>query len=166
MNIRPATEQDIPAITEIYNQAIRAGGMTADLEEVTQGERRQWLAAHNPATRPVFVAEEKGTVCGYLSLSDYRSGRSALHHTAEISYYLHHDFLRLGIGSALMRHALAACPACGIDTLIAIVLEGNAASIKLLEGFDFARWGHLPEVAHFGDRRIDHLYFGKQLKEN
>ena len=41
MTIRDATEEDLPAIVEIYNESIPGGTATADLEAITVESRRE-----------------------------------------------------------------------------------------------------------------------------
>ena len=161
--IRSAAEADIPAITEIYNQAIVGRFQTAQLTPVDENERRQWLASHNPSRHPVFVATDDSEVVGYCSLSPYRAGRDALKTTAEISYYLHRDHRGQGIGSALIEHAVAACPALGIKNLFAILLDVNTDSVRILKKFGFSQWGHMPDVAEIDGQTIGHLYFGRGI---
>ena len=43
VTIRDARESDLKAITDIYNQAVVAGGSTADLVPRTLEQRRQWV---------------------------------------------------------------------------------------------------------------------------
>jgi phosphinothricin acetyltransferase len=83
-------------------------------------------------------------------------GRAALRFTAEISYYIATTRQRQGVGTALLEHALAACPALGIRHLFAIVLESNEASLKLLRKMGFEQWGYLPGVADFDGREVGH----------
>jgi phosphinothricin acetyltransferase len=68
-----------------------------------------------------------------------------------------------GIGSALMQYALEDCVRIGKKVLLAIVLEWNTASIKLLEKSSFDKWGYLPEVAEFSGRQCGHLYYGRKV---
>jgi phosphinothricin acetyltransferase len=109
------------------------------------------------------VAERGGALAGWCSLSAYRPGRMALRHTAEISYYVHQDHRRSGVGSALIAHAIAQCPRLGLRTLFAILLDINRASASLLEKHGFARWGHLPGVAEIDGRECGHLYYGRRV---
>lgn len=161
--IRVAVPDDLPAIVEIYNQAVAMRTATADLDPVTVEGRRPWLAEHHGGTHPVFVAEDSGTVTGWCSISPYRPGRMALRHTAEISYYVHEDFRRRGIGSRLISHALGRCPSLGVRTLFAVLLDINTPSVGILEKFGFERWGHLPGVADFGEVECGHLYYGRRV---
>jgi len=160
---RIAAEDDLPAITEIYNQAVALRSATADLAPVSVENRKAWLARHDPGQYPVFVAEDEGTVTGWCSLSPYRPGRMALRHTAEISYYIHEDFRGLGVGSRLISDVIDRCPALGIKVLFAILLDINTTSVGILEKFGFEQWGHLPNVASFDGKECGHLYYGRRL---
>lgn len=163
MNIRVARTEDLEQLTEIYNQAIRAGGKTADTEPFTAQERSEWLRKHSEKTYPVYVAEKGGSILGYLSISPYRPGRAALRYTAEVSYYVHLKYQRKGVGSELMEYALSNCGKLGIKNLFAILLETNTASIALLEKFEFSKWAHLPLVASFDGVEVGQLYFGIRI---
>lgn len=163
MNIRIAKIEDLGAMVEIYNQAIAVGQKTADLTPVSVEERKTWFQAHPADRYPILVAEQDGTILGYLTLSAYRPGRMALRHTAEVSYYVHFDHHRKGVASKLLRQAIEICPTLQIKTLFAILIDSNEASIKLLEKFGFERWGHLPRVAEFGGVEFGHYYYGYRL---
>jgi L-amino acid N-acyltransferase YncA len=161
--IRLAVVEDVPAIAEIYNQAIALNSATADISPVSEDNRRTWLAEHSADTHPVFVAEERGGVIGYCSLSRYRPGRMALRYTAEISYYIHEDFRGLGVGSRLIERAIALCPRLNIKTQFAIGLDFNSDGVHILENFGFQKWGHMPNVANFGGSECGHLYYGRRV---
>jgi L-amino acid N-acyltransferase YncA len=109
MKIRIAQQADLAQIVEIYNQAVASRAATADLDPIEPGDRVQWFEEHAPEKYPVYVAEVDDKVVGWCSLSPYRRGRMALRYTAEISYYIHEDHRRTGIGSALVKHTIARC---------------------------------------------------------
>jgi phosphinothricin acetyltransferase len=160
MKIRLAQMDDLPAIVDIYNESIPSKKSTGDTQPLRVEDRLAWFQEHRPDVHPVFVAEVDGEVVGWCSLSAYRPGRAALRFTAEISYYIALAYHRQGIGTALVKHALATCPALGIKHVFAIVLEGNQASLKLLENLGFEQWGYLPGVANFDGKEVGHLYYG------
>lgn len=161
--IRFASLTDLPRLVEIYNQAIAAGNATADTIPFSVEARLDWFNHHDPKQYPIYVCEDEGgQTTGYLSLSPYRD-RPALARTAEVSYYVDYARQGIGIGSALMQAALDDCPRIEKKVLLAIVLEWNAPSIKLLEKFGFEKWGYLPNVAEFDGRLCGHLYYGKEL---
>ena len=161
--IRTADTKDLPAIVDIYNQAVGLKHATCDLSPISVESKASWLAEHDPAARPVYVAEVDGVVAGWRSLSEYRPGRKALRFTAEISYYVHGSYRRRGIASRLIEHAIRECPRLGVKTLFAILLDTNVASVRLLEKFNFEKWGHLPRVADFNGEEAGHFYYGLRL---
>jgi L-amino acid N-acyltransferase YncA len=164
MNIRIATLNDIDSIVDIYNQAIQAGKKTADTAIFSSNERIEWFKSHTKDKYPLFVAVVQDKILAYYTISAYRSGRTALNKTAEVSYYVHFRNHNKGIGSILLQHAISICPSLGIETLIAILLECNTSSIKLLEKNGFTQWGCMPKIAEINGVFFDHLYYGCHLK--
>ena len=163
VSIRIATEKDVPAITTIYNHAVAAGFQTAHTELVDDSYVAQLLAEHPPEVYPVFLAEHNEMVLGWCGLSAYRPGRGALRSTAEISYYVHEDYQGQGVGTALIEQALEAAPKLGFSALFAILLDKNPRSIGLLKKYGFEQWGHMPDIADFGNERCGHLYYGRHI---
>ncbi|MBS1587080.1 MAG: N-acetyltransferase [Bacteroidetes bacterium] len=162
LHIRIAEDNDLPAITAIHNQAILEPYTNAYTEIFKAGERDKWFAEHKDNC-PIYVATENNEVVAWLSISPYRSGRAALSHTKEVSYYVHNDHRGKGVASALLQYAKANINELGSSVYIAVVLDKNAASIKLLEKNGFSLWGHLPNVACFNPNDIcGHYYFGWQ----
>lgn len=155
--------KDLEALVEIYNQSIAAGQITADLTPFTTVDRMEWFERHSPDKYPILVAEKEKKIVGYLTISEYRSGRNALRHTAEVSYFIHFGYHRQGIASRLLTHAIQICPTLKIKTLFAILLDGNQGSINLLRKFGFEKWGHMPRVAEFDGVEVGHLYFGLRI---
>lgn len=163
MLIRTASPSDVEAITALYNATIIQGPTTAQLDPVTLQNRMEWFRAQDRMTFPVWVAEEDFTLYAYLSFNPYRPGRRALDHTVEVSYFVHPDHQGKGLASLLMQTALDHCPELGIRSLLAILLETNTPSQKLLEKFGFQRWGTLPGVAEIGTERVGQYYYGLSL---
>ncbi len=163
MNIRTAERKDLEALVEIYNQSIAAGQITADLTPFTTVDRMDWFQEHSLDKYPIWVAEKDQKIVGYLTLSEYRSGRNALRHTAEVSYFIHFGYHRQGIASNLLRYVIEICPSLKIKTLFAILLDGNQGSEHLLKKFGFEKWGHMPRVAEFDGVEVGHLYYGLRI---
>lgn len=163
MLLRPAQKIDLPGIVEIYNQAVADRFCTGDTEPVSVQDRRDWFDQHSADTYPIYVAEEEGELLGWCSLSPYRTGRAALRTTAEISYYISANRRGEGIGNMLMQHALAQASLLGFTHLLAILMDVNNASIRLLQKHHFKRWGHLPDVARFGPKVCGQFIYGRKL---
>jgi phosphinothricin acetyltransferase len=71
--VRPARDEDLPALTAIYNGAVLNttaiwNDSVADVEN-----RRAWVEARRKLGYPVLVADEGGAVLGYGSLGDFRA---------------------------------------------------------------------------------------------
>jgi phosphinothricin acetyltransferase len=165
ITIRKVSRADLEAVNEIYNQAVRSRYQTAETEETSLACRRRWYEEHQSAHYPVFVAAERGEVLGWVSLGEYRKGRRALRFTAEVSFYLRKDRQGQGIGSQLLEYAIEQARGIGIKTLIAILLEPNTPSIRLLEKFKFRKWGDMPNVADFEGTECNHQYYGLRIAD-
>lgn len=159
-----ATQDDIPAIVAIYNQAIIRGGCTADTEPIDPIQWQHWLDTHPADKYPVWVAFEQNTVVGWVSISAWRPGRKALLGVAEVSYYIHNDFQGRGIGQQLLSHAIGHMETLQLHTMLAILLGVNSRSIALLEKHGFTKWGTLPGVARFSDSSSDQVIYGRREK--
>lgn len=94
--IRKAELKDIPAVMDIYNDAILHTTATFDTEIKDYEDRLAWFQAHT-GQYVIFVYEEAGTVAGYASLSRYRE-RKAFDSAVEISIYIHAGYRGRGIG--------------------------------------------------------------------
>lgn len=163
MKIRVAKIDDLPAIVEIYNQAIPSHSSTARTEPVTVDERKGWFKEHDPQIHPIFVAELDGCVIGWCSLSEYRPGRPALRFTAELSYYVASDYQRQGVGMELVSYAVKVGPSLGVRNVVAVLIDRNTASKKLLEKLGFQQWGYLPQVLDFNGQESGEYYYGKRV---
>lgn len=160
--IREARPDDLAEIVEIYNASIPDRCATADTRSLTLEERWPWFMQHDPARRPLWVSQVGTRVAGYLSLRDFY-GRPAYHITAEFGLYIHPDFRRHGVGSALLQHALDHAPSLGIENLLAFIFAHNTPSLDLCRRHGFAEWGRLPEVADLDGTRRDLVILGRKV---
>jgi len=162
MTIRDATEDDLPAIVEIYNAAIPGRRATADTAPVAVENRYAWFCEHHPGRRPLWVTVENETIVGWLSFQSFY-GRPAYHATAEISVYVSPSKQRTGIGRALLARAIEQAPRFGLKTLLGFIFGHNKSSLRLFESFGFERWGNLPRVAELDGVERDLIILGRRL---
>jgi phosphinothricin acetyltransferase len=154
ITIRDATEGDLPAIVEIYNQSIPGGWSTADTRPISPADRREWFRRFDPRRRPIWVAELDGTVVGCVYLSSFYEGRPAYDKTAEISTYIARDYQGKGLGALLKMRMLEVCPRLGVENVISMYFDHNRATQRLNDMLGFVECGHLPEIAEvFGRKR-------------
>ncbi len=159
--LRPATESDVLAITEIYNQDVLRGTGTFDTEPKTLEQQREWLSRHG-AAHPVIVAEEAGKVVGWASMSPY-SDRCAYARTAEVSVYIDEKARGRGIGGELLDGILAAGKAASIKEVLARITEGNEASLRLHAKRGFFEAGRLRQVGEKFGKVLDVHILQKSL---
>jgi L-amino acid N-acyltransferase YncA len=162
MIVRDATEADLPAIVEIYNEGIRGRISTAQLTEVSVEQRRSWFHEHTPDSYPLWVAEIEGRIAGWLSFHAYIN-RAGYRATGEVSVYVGEQFRRRGVGKALLEKAIVAAPGLGVNALIGNIFAQNAASLRLFERARFERWGFLPRVARVDGVDRDVVIMGRAV---
>lgn len=155
-SIRPATAADLDAIDAIYNHYVLHSTCTYQTEPETPEDRRAWFDRHGPQ-HPVVVAEARGEVVGWGSLSAYHA-RAAYCHTVENSVYVRHDALRRGIGNALLEWLIARAKTIGHHTIIAGIDTEQAASIAFHARHGFTEAGRLREVGFKFGRWLDVVY--------
>lgn len=147
LRIREATESDLPAIVDIYNQSIPAGWSTADTRPIAVSERVEWFRKFNPAKRPIWVGEINGEVVATAYLSSFYAGRPAYDATAEVSVYVATAYHRKGIGRHLKEFVIQQCPGLGVTTLLSMYFDHNQATRHINESLGFEVMGHLTEIA-------------------
>ncbi|GAA2711060.1 GNAT family N-acetyltransferase [Micromonospora olivasterospora] len=155
--VRPAAHADVPAITEVYNQAVRDRIATCDLSDVPEDGRHAWLDRHHHPYG-VFVAEEGGGVRGWVTLAPYDQ-KPCFHRTATFSTYVHRDWRGRGVGSALRVFMIDEARRRGFHALVNRVWSNNEASIAFAKRFGFTQVGHMPELVHIDGEYVDCLFF-------
>mgnify|MGYP002588050180 CR=1 FL=1 len=105
--IRPATEADLQAILDIYNDAVINTTAVYTYTPHTLDMRRQWFKEHREAGLPVFVLEEDGVIAGFATYGNFRPW-PAYKYSIEHSIYVHKDFRRRHIATRLMEKLLEA----------------------------------------------------------
>jgi len=163
IELRPATESDLPEITSIYNDAILNTVSTFDLEPKSLEEMGAWFAGHGDRY-PVVVCSIEGRIVGYASLNEY-SPKKAYAATAEVSVYVDSGRRGQGYGSTLLGAVIEAGARTGIHSMIARITEGNDVSVHLFEEFDFNHVGRLREVGVKFGRLLDVDIYQRTLED-
>lgn len=154
MLIREASKADLPAILEIYNDAVTSSTAIWNEIVVDLENRKDWLAARRAKGFPVLVAETDGVVSGYASYGDWRAF-DGYRHTVEHSVYVEKSRRGAGTGRALMEALLDYARNAGVHVMIAAIEGENSASIKLHETLGFQHTGRYPEVGTKFGRWLD-----------
>jgi L-amino acid N-acyltransferase YncA len=162
---RVAQRTDLSQIVEIYNATIPSRMVTADTEPVTVESRTRWFDEHTPTFRPLWVIEADRQIAAWLSFSTFY-GRPAYDKTAELSVYVHQAFRRRGLGTYLLRQAIAEAPTLGVTTLMGFIFAHNEPSLRLFTEHGFCRWGELPKVAELDGVERDVVIVGRRVQND
>ncbi len=165
LEIRPAVEADLPAITAIYDHAVRYGTATFELVAPDLAEMTRRFTARMEGGFPYFVAVIEGRVVGYAYAGAYRP-RPAYRFTVENSIYLDPAIHRRGIGLALMQRLIIECEARGFRQMIAVIGDSaNAGSIGVHRKTGFQMIGTHPDVGFKFGRWLDTVMMQRSLGE-
>jgi L-amino acid N-acyltransferase len=151
--VRLAAAGDAEAIRAIYNREVTGSTVTFDLVPRTLEAQRAWLAAHAGA-HPAVVAERGDVILGFGSLSAYRQ-RPAYATTVEDSVYVHHDWRRQGVGAAILEELVRLATSHGFHAVMARVVGGHEASIRVHRTCGFELVGVEREVGRKFGRWLD-----------
>jgi L-amino acid N-acyltransferase YncA len=163
--IRPATEADLPFVTEIYAHAVLQGTATFELDPPDLAEMTRRFRALMDGGFPYLVAALDGIVAGYAYAGAYRP-RPAYRFTVENSIYLQPAIRRRGVGMKLMRQLIEECETRGYRQMIAVIGDSaNAGSIGLHSACGFQMIGTHPNVGLKFGRWLDTVMMQLALGE-
>ena len=162
--LRPSTPADLPAITEIYAEAVLNGTGTFELapppDAAEMARRRDDVLSKG---LPWLVAEVEGRVLGYAYANHFRP-RRAYRFCVEDSIYLHPEARGRGLGRLLLAELLGRCEAAGARQMLAVIGDAqNAGSIGVHAALGFAHTGVLKASGWKFDRWLDVVLMQRAL---
>ena len=152
--IRDATEKDLPAIRDIYNDAVRNTTAIWNEQPVDLANRLAWFNARQALGYPILVAVENDEVTGYSSFGDWRPFEG-FRYSVEHSVYVRNDQRGKGLGPRLMQVLIERARSAGKYVMVAAIESGNQASIRLHERLGFVTTGQMPQVGIKFGRWLD-----------
>jgi phosphinothricin acetyltransferase len=153
-NVRRAVDADAEAIRSIYNPEVLESTVTFDLVPRSLEEQREWLRARSGAHAVLVAVEADDEVVGFGSLSPYKD-RAAYSTTVEDSVYVRRDQQGQGVGRLLLAELVGVATAHGFHTVMARIVGGHDASIRLHAGLGFEIVGTEREVGRKFGRWLD-----------
>jgi phosphinothricin acetyltransferase len=163
VTVRPAAEEDLGKLNEIYNRYVLETHFTFDVDPMTMEERHEWFAKHGATGRyRVVVGVSDGSVIGYASTSRFRS-KPGYETSVETSIYVTPDHVGRGIGTRLYEELFKHVQGEDLHRAYAGIALPNQASIALHERFGFKRVAHFTEQGRKFDRYWDVGWYEKPL---
>ena len=164
--VRRTAEADLPAITAIYTEAVRAGPSSFELKAPDAGEMTRRWRIRVAKGLPHIVAVRDDAVVGYAYASRFRTS-AAYRFMVEDSIYIAPDAQGAGFGRALLTELIKLCEGLGYRQMIALIAGGteNVASIRLHDHLGFRQVGLIEGSAFKHARWIDTLLMLRALGE-
>jgi phosphinothricin acetyltransferase len=157
IDIRPATTDDVPAITDITNALLATTTYEWTETPHTIQDRQAWLAEHQARGEPVLVAVDGDHVVGWAAYGDFRdtSRWPGYRFTVEHTIHTAESHQGRGIGRRLIEALAERARADGKRVMIAGVDGTNEGSVRFHESVGFRTVAHLPGVGEKFGRRLD-----------
>jgi L-amino acid N-acyltransferase YncA len=163
MPIRPAQPSDLAVITAIYDDAVRHGTASFELDPPDQAEMARRYEALRAGGYPYLVAELEGDIVGYAYAGPYRA-RPAYRWSVEDSVYVAPQAQRRGIGGALLARLVAEAEAGGFRQMLAVIGDSaNTGSVELHRVAGFRLVGTFENVGFKFGRWLDTVLMQREL---
>ncbi|MFD7294833.1 GNAT family N-acetyltransferase [Streptomyces sp. NPDC059897] len=165
VQVRPGVEDDLKALTDLYNHYVRETPITFDTAVFTPEERRPWLLSHLEDERhPLLVATETTShrILGYATASAFRP-KAAYDTSVEVTVYLAPDAGGRGVGTLLYKALFAALSGQDVHRAYAGIAQPNEASARLHARFGFRHAGTYREVGRKFGQYWDVAWYEKEL---
>ncbi|MET9681750.1 GNAT family N-acetyltransferase [Streptomyces coeruleorubidus] len=165
VQVRPGVEDDLEALTTLYNHYVRETAITFDTAIFTPEERRPWLLSHpedGPYRLKVATTQDSQQILGYATSSPFRA-KPAYATSVETTVYVAPDAGRRGIGTLLYKALFEALSGEDLHRAYAGIAQPNEASARLHERFGFRYVGTYREVGHKFGRYWDVAWYEKPL---
>lgn len=165
IQLRPASIDDLPAITEIRNYYIINTHITFDVEPYRPEQLVSWFREHSDGKRyRLLVASDPATgVLGYACTGHFRS-KAAYDTTVEASVACRPDAVGRGLGAMLYTALFDVIADQDINRIVAGIAQPNPASNALHRRFGFRALGSFSEVGRKFDKYWDVMWMDRPLK--
>jgi phosphinothricin acetyltransferase len=167
--IRDASDADLPAIVQIFNQLLATTTIEWTDEVHTVSGRHQWLHEHRERGDPVVVAVDDdgddGDVVGVAAYGDFRDVTKwpGYRFTVEHSVHVRQDRWGRGIGRSLMDALVERARLAGKHVIVGAIDADNVASIEFHRRIGFVEVARMPEVGFKHDRWLGLVFVQRVL---
>lgn len=139
LSVRAYKNEDLSAMTEIWNEVVKYGVAFPQTEPLTENEAADFFKSQDYCG----VAELNGNILGLYILHPNNVGRCG--HIANASYAVKGQSRGLHIGEALVKHSLSAAYEKGFRIMqFNAVVSSNIHARHLYERLGFQKLGIIP----------------------
>jgi phosphinothricin acetyltransferase len=165
VQIRAATPEDVPAITEISNALIGSTSYEWREEPHTVEDRAEWLREHDARGEPVLVAVDGGRVVGWTAYGDFRDTARwpGYRFTVEHTIHVAESHWGAGVGRSLLTRLCELAADAGKRVIVAGIDGTNEDSIRFHARLGFIEVARMPGVGDQDGRRLDLVLMQREL---
>lgn len=160
--IRPAVENDLNIILEIYNDAILNTTAVYTYNVQTLEDRKLWFHKKNEDQFPILVFEENTRVIGFATFGPFRAW-PAYKYTIEHSVYVNNGYWKHGVGTALVKEIIKIAEERKFATLVAGIDSFNKSSLKMHQKLGFEYSGTIQKAGFKFGKWLDLVFYQKNL---
>ena len=158
MIIRLMEQKDLQNVLQIYKEGLQTGIATFETEAPSI---EVWDKGHHPTLR--FVAEEQGTVIGWVTISPV-SSRQVYKGVGEVSVYVSEEAKGKGVATLLMEKLILESEKAGYWTLQSSISTQNEASTSLHKKVGFRVVGVREKIGKRDGRWQDTVLMERRSK--
>jgi len=161
IQFQPISKKNIEEALDIYNWYVLNSVATFHLAAVPAKELERMVSLGHSKYQS-FVIMWDDEICGFCYLSQFRY-KEAYDKSAEITVYLEQGFTGKGIGKQTLIFLEKIAKEQQIENLVAVITEGNEASIELFKKRGYFKIGHLKNIGNKFGQSLDVLSFQKEI---
>ncbi|MDD4967864.1 MAG: GNAT family N-acetyltransferase [Paludibacter sp.] len=159
MELRPCTEQQLPEILDIFNDAILNSTALYDYKTRTLDMMQAWYADKQKGNYPIVGAfDENNLLLGFSTYGMFRV-RPAYKYSIEHSVYVRPDKRGQGLGKILLKEIIKKAQEQNFHTLVGVIDASNTVSMKLHEAEGFVLTGIMKEVGFKFGKWLDAAFY-------
>jgi len=164
MELKPCTEQQLPEILDIFNDAILNSTALYDYKTRTLDMMQAWYADKQKGNFPIVGAfDEHNLLLGFSTYGMFRV-RPAYKYSLEHSVYVRPDKRRQGLGKILLHEIIKKAEEQNYHVLVGVIDTSNTVSMKLHENEGFVLTGVMTEVGYKFGKWLDAAFYQLTLK--
>ena len=161
IEFKPITKNNIFAALEIYNWYVMNSTATFNLKEVKEEEFERMISlGHSKYQSFVILSDDE--ICGFCYIGQFRK-KEAYDKSVEVTLYLNQGFTGKGIGKKAITFIENIAQQNDIKNLVAVITEGNLASITLFEKMGYFKVGHLKNIGEKFGKLLDVVSYQKEI---
>ncbi len=157
--IQNCTENQLPEILTIFNDAILNSTALYDYKVRTMETMQSWFAEKRASNSPVLGAfSADNQLIGFVTFTQFRA-RPAYKYTVEHSVYVRSDMRGYGIGKKLLQEIIKNAVSLNVHVLVGVIDTLNDVSIKLHESEGFKLVGIMNQVGFKFGKWLDAAFY-------